>query len=203
MKRGLLMLMLIAGPYWATGQIFQFGIKGGIGFQNLNLQDFNGGNTWESLDPSNGNLGWHIGFQSRINLLLLKIKPELYFTRLHSQGTLKAKSGSNQDDIDYNFFIDRLDLPVLLAFELGPVGINVGPVVSTYMSNTAEQVTINTEGLGFGYQLGAGIKLGSITLDARYEGAFHNAVQSFTIGGTNFQADQRPSQLMFSVGYFF
>jgi hypothetical protein len=195
--------MLLMGPIFATGQIFQFGIKGGVGFQNLNLQDFNGGNTWSSLDPSSGNLGWHIGFQSKINLLLLKVKPELYFTRLHSQGTLTAKPGSGQDNIDYNFFIDRLDLPVLLAFELGPVGFNVGPVVSTYMSNTADEVTIKTEGLGFGYQIGAGITLGSITLDARYEGAFHNAVQGFTIGGTEFQADQRPSQVLLSVGYFF
>ena len=122
---------------------------------------------------------------------------------LRSKGTLKAAQGSGSGDVDYDFNIHRIDLPVLVGFGLGPISFNFGPVWSAYQGNSADGVIIHTENIGFGYQAGIGLKLGKITLDARYEGAFHDAIQEFTIAGVTYNADQRPSQILISAGYLF
>ena len=202
MKRLVLAFALLFGTV-ASAQIFEFGVKGGVGFQTLDTKDFDGGTTWESLTSESGNLGWHVGLQSQINLIILKVKPELYYTRIHSKGTLKAAQGSGGTDVNYDYWLNRIDLPVLVGFGIGPISINVGPVWSAYQGNSADGVTIQTENIGFGYQAGLGLKLGKITFDARYEGAFHDAIDGFTVGGRTYNADQRPSQFLFSAGYMF
>jgi hypothetical protein len=42
-----------------------------------------------------------------------------------------------------------------------------------------------------------------ISLDVRYEGSLSKLGDSFTVGGQDFNLDARPSQWVFSLGFWF
>ncbi|MFO7668374.1 MAG: hypothetical protein R6W31_01830, partial [Bacteroidales bacterium] len=103
------------------------------------------------------------------------------------------------------------DLPLLVGVKLGPARINLGPVgsyvvqesITGDVSNLDPDYTIFTQSMTWGFQAGLGVDLSKISLDARYEGSLSSLGESFTVGGQEFQLDARPSQWVFSLGFWF
>jgi len=207
-----LILVLIASMFIFTmsnAQLFNYGIKAGIGFSSLKIEDITGiddGFDVYDLITGDGVMGYHVGLQTSINLAILTIQPELYFNA--GGGTVEqVVDGGATEILDVKF--NRIDIPILLGVKLGPARINVGPVGSFVISETTDLTEIEpdfelfTSAMTWGFQAGLGLNISKLSIDARYEGSLSALGETLSVGGADFALDARPSQWIISLGYWF
>ena len=195
----------------SSAQLFQWGIKAGLGLNSLKIADLTGledGSDVYDLVTNDNVMGYHVGFQTRINIAMIFIQPELYF----NDGGAKIEEFKNDAlEATYNVNFQRVDLPLLVGVELGPARINLGPVgsyvvnesISGDVQNLDPDYTVFSQSMTWGFQAGLGIDLSKISLDVRYEGSLSSLGESITVGGADYQLDARPSQWIFSLGFWF
>jgi len=208
-----LILILVASMFIVTvsdAQIFKYGIKAGVGFSTLKIDDITGisdGADVYDLVTGGGVMGYHIGLQTRIKIAMLVIQPELYFNA--GGGSLEqVMDGGATEILNVNF--SRIDVPLLVGVKLGPARINVGPVGSYVLkeetldlSQIQDDYTLFTSAMTWGFQAGLGIDVSKISLDVRYEGSLSKLGETFSVGANDFALDARPSQWIISLGVWF
>lgn len=193
----------------ADAQMFKWGIKGGIGFSSIPMDDITNisdGSDVYDLVTGDGVMGYHFGLQTRIKVAMILIQPELYFNA--GGGTIEQIVDGGATEV-LNVKFNRIDLPVLVGFKLGPVRINAGPVGSFILSESNDLSEIEpdfelfTSAMSWGYQAGLGLDISKLSIDARYEGSLSALGETFTVGGVDFPLDARPSQWIISLGWWF
>jgi hypothetical protein len=105
---------------------------------------------------------------------------------------------------------NRLEVPIMVGFKLGPLRINAGPAASVQIGSPKALISDPNfdnmyKGATFGYEAGIGLDIfKKLTLDARYSGSlskkFGNAVN---IGSQTFNLDSRQPSIILSVGLMF
>lgn len=173
-----------------------FGVKGGFNFSS---------NGDLSLGENVGNIGsdtktgYHLGVYGKLSGAgLFYLRPELMYTKTTSQ----YEYFGFQSDLE----IEKLDLPVLVGINvLGPLHVFAGPSFQYILNADLEDVKTEDVENDFtvGLQFGAGINLGALGVDLRYERGFNeNEAEIFTdFGGNNSRIDTRPSQFILSLSY--
>jgi hypothetical protein len=172
----ILFSILLIGKLNDSQAQFSLGIRGGVNLAQLKTdfktQSF-GDNLQQSLDTKIGYVG---GIYARIGTKFF-IQPELIFSaKGGSINVLQSGSTTQTFDIEYT----NLDVPVLLGIKAGPIRINAGPMASfkissdglnealkSYSSNVGESF----KNAAYGYQVGGGVDIGSLSVDLRYEGS--------------------------------
>ena len=152
----------------AQAQSSTFGIKGGINFSKINT---------DNLDESSVT-GYQAGLFARFGSDFY-VQPELYVAS--SGGKVNGNVGAAAYNGDIKF--TTLNVPLLFGKTFGNEDLNfrlmVGPVYSYLMDqNNTFSANFNGAYADFGnynkstlgYQAGAGIDIGPITADVRYEG---------------------------------
>jgi len=196
---------------FADAQMFSFGIKAGLGVNQLKVSDLTGidnGTDVYDLVTGESVMGYHVGVQTRIKIAMLFVQPELYFN--DGGGTLEkvVENGTNElMNVDFK----RIDLPVLVGVKFGPLRVGAGPVGSYVVKESVindiadldPDYSVFTNSMTWGFQAGLGLDLSKISLDARYEGSLSKLGETFSVGGTDFDLDARPSQWVFSLGFWF
>jgi hypothetical protein len=131
-----------------------FGIKGGLNY-NSNGK-FRDDVKTAYGDPLNS-LGYNVGLFGKINLGPFFVRPELVFAQM------------NNEINSVNFVTKRFDAPVLVGMNLfGPlVSIFAGPAM--HYRITDDLLITDYKKFNAGYQFGAGINIGIIGVDLRYE----------------------------------
>lgn len=200
MKKIILGFVLLASMT-TFGQSIKFGLKGGLNFGStgdlttvINITD-------NQIINGDDQVGFHIGAFTKLKFAGVFVQPELVYTRLNTEF---ESSGSKAD---YNF--SKLDIPVLLGFELiGPLNVKLGPAFQVVLNNELDGITgIDVQDpentFTIGYQVGAGVALGKLGIDLRYEGSFqdNDALSDNIQSGTGFIVDSRPSQFILSLSY--
>lgn len=191
MKKTILIAALAIMGWSANAQSDAgFGIKGGLNYAG-NGDFFNSAeNAYSSPDK---NVGYHIGVFGKIgdNIYL---RPELVYTAI--------KSGYNEGDLK----VSKLDLPVLLGVEIiGPLNIFAGPSFQYILNTKFDDVTIDNIENDFtvGLNIGAGVNLGKLGIDVRYERGFsENEVSLINSNIANLNGDRvdtRPDQIIVSL----
>ncbi len=202
-----LMTLMIASAAHAQKKGFAFGIKGGVNLSRLTMGDvfitrhdgngdpylgLNGkevrDNLKESFDTKTGFVG---GIYARFGKILF-IQPEvLVSTKGGSFEIVKNDQPPTTQTINIKY--SNIDVPLLIGLKGGPIRILAGPVASFRIRDnqrlqdafkyytkdfhdTMDQAT-------FGYQFGAGLDIGAISLDVRKEGSFTN-LADFQANGT-------------------
>jgi hypothetical protein len=195
----------------ANAEIFQFGIKAGLGYSNLSIEDLtigSGADAWD-LATGDGVMAYHVGIQTRIKIAMVFVQPELYFK--DAGGSLAAVANNGAEEI-LNIDLKSVDLPIMVGAKFGPLRINAGPVgtyvlneegITLPMGGVDTDYTVFTRSLTWGFQAGLGVDFSKFSLDARYEGSLSKLGDSFTVGGADFNLDARPSQWVFSLGFWF
>lgn len=193
----------------SNAQLFNYGIKAGIGFSSLKMDDITGisdGSDVYDLITGDGVMGYHVGLQTRIKVAMIVIQPEIYFNA--GGGTVEqVVDGGATEILDVKF--NRFDIPLLVGVKLGPARINVGPVGSFVISETTELTDLEPDfemfssAMTWGFQAGLGLDISKISLDVRYEGSLSALGESFSVGGSDFPLDARPSQWIISLGFWF
>ena len=168
-----------------------FGLKGGL--------NYNGnGDYFESIGDAarepDRNLGFHIGLYGKVDLGRLYVRPELFYTQTKS------------DYEDESFNLKKIDLPVLLGLKIfGPIHVFAGPSFQYILDTEYEGITIDDVDNDFtvGLHFGAGVNLGKLGIDLRYERGFgENEATFINTNITTFpqsRIDTRPEQLILSL----
>ncbi|MDT7829915.1 outer membrane beta-barrel protein [Pricia sp. S334] len=175
-----------------------FGIKGGLNYnQNGDLIASVGDAAENIVQGSDGKVGYHVGVFGQLQLLRLYLRPELIYTK--TQSAYDLNGGTKYD-------ISKLDLPVLVGAKLiGPLHVFAGPAFQYILNNDLEGFNINDAEKDFtvGLHIGAGVDLGRLGLDVRYQRGFSENEAEFI--GDNItpeisgRVDSRPSQVVFAV----
>lgn len=121
-------------------------------------------------------------------------------------------NGQNVSDL-VKVKLTTIDVPVLVGLKLGPLRVNAGPMASFLVGNNQtlgqalQQYTTGSasdafEKAYYGYQLGGGLDIGSISLDVRYEGAWSD-VSSIALQSVaqNTQFNQRNNLWQVTLGW--
>lgn len=195
---------LISVP--AFSQI-KFGIKAGAETTTVPTYEYgNGSATIDALE--NAQWGYHGGLFLRIKLGPVYLQPEAVFASTSFDYNVKTVSTSPATLKSQTF--NRLSVPVLVGFKLGPLRLNVGPAASIMIGTPKALVSDPNfedmyKGAVWGYQAGLGIDLlKKLTFDVRYAGSLGDVLgDAVTISGQTFKLDYGQSSLLLSVGWMF
>lgn len=173
-----------------------FGIKGGLNYgatgEYTNITEAAG--DVMTIDGKE-KAGYHLGVFGKVGLLGFFLQPELVYTNLNTE----------YDNLEYK--INKIDAPILVGLNiLGPLHVKAGPsfqyILKNELSNSNLKISEVDNKITMGFQAGAGINLGRLGLDLRYEGGFkeNNAYGDFA-ADNNISIDSRPSQWILGLSY--
>ncbi len=185
-----IILLLLVG-YNAQAQIFTIGPKVGLSSTTVKLRD-----QTALYSEGDANYSYQIGAFARINILGFHIQPEAYFNSVQGEYVSRSSIAGGDQTIQLNQ--NKIDIPVLFGFKLGPLRVNAGPVASFNLSSETnnDDFTNQYKDAIFAYQAGVGVDISNLTLDLRYEGNF---TDQGTLGNDN-DGKIKINQLMLSVG---
>ncbi|WP_291402951.1 porin family protein [Daejeonella sp.] len=184
MKKTILFTCLLALSGLSTmaqSSKFTFGIKGGVNYSNLKTKD--------DLTNENSILGYQAGIFARVGGAGLYFQPELYLGTKGNEYTGIQTNGSITD-VKGEIKFTTLDVPLLVGTSIGTSKLNLrfmgGPIISFILDEdnslgaAYNQVSDfgNYKNQTLGLQAGAGIDLGNLTFDARYEAGLSNISKS-------------------------
>ncbi|WP_432713119.1 porin family protein, partial [Pedobacter sp.] len=143
---------------------FQLGIKGGA-----NLSKFSTSGTFDSENRA----GYYVGFWTRVGAAGIHLQPEVYLSGKNTK--IKANNG-DVNDVRFT----SLDVPVLVGTKFGAAGVglrlNTGPVFSFMLDDeqkfgnaVSNVANLDFKGQNMAWQFGAGLDIGKIGIDLRYE----------------------------------
>jgi hypothetical protein len=210
MKKLFAIVFVVLVSIQAFSQI-KFGLKGGVSTTSLSMptiKTITSGTTSFTVNAlSNAKYGFHGGVFVRLTFFGIYIQPELLFSTRTNEYTVNG--GTTASYIAKQNF-NKLDIPVMLGFKLGPLRLNAGPSGSLLINSPKDIITNpdyknNYSRMTIGYQAGVGCDLlNFLTFDIRYEGSlkkYQNQIQNLT--GTKYNLDDRPNAFLFSVGLMF
>jgi hypothetical protein len=162
-----LAVIVLAAPS-AYAQAFEFGVKGGVNFATLSVEDGD--------SPFDSRIGVAVGgFVTWKAFSWLELQPEMLFT---SKGAKVEESGITSDLI-----VDYLEVPILVRYTRSFADnwrfyVAAGPTLATRMrartrtefSGGTEEIEIDddVERMDFGVAAGGGIERGRWAFDGRY-----------------------------------
>lgn len=171
-----------------------FGIKGGLNY-GANGDYFE--SAGEVAKDPDRNIGYHIGVFGKLGNRFF-FRPELMYT--------KTKSDYNGNKFD----LSRLDAPMLVGVKvIGPLNVFAGPAFQYILDSEFDGIGINDieNDFSVGLHIGAGVNLGKLGVDLRYERGFSENEAKFV--NTNItslpdsRVDIRPDQLILSLSVKF
>jgi hypothetical protein len=197
---------------------FAFGIKGGVNLSRLTMGDvfttryddsgnpylgYNGQQVKDNLKQSfNTRTGFVGGVYARIGKTIF-IQPEVLVSTKGGSFELIKNDQETPVKQTVNVKYSNIDVPLLIGLKGGPLRILAGPVTSFRIGDNQrlrdafEQYTSNFNDAmaqaTFGYQLGAGLDIGSISLDVRKEGSF-TSLASFQVDGSQASGNTKLKQ---------
>lgn len=167
MKKIILSALLISLSLAAFSQVlpsFQLGLKAGANLSKLSTD-----NTFSSDNRA----GYYAGLWTRIGAAGIHLQPELY---LSGKNTTLEDDAGQENKVKFT----SLDVPVLVGTKFGAAGVglrlNTGPVVSFVLSDdqsfgdaAGSVFKGDFKGQNFAWQFGAGLDIGNLGVDLRYE----------------------------------
>lgn len=196
MKKILLILCLAFGLSQTTNAQLNFGIKGGVNYNNNGDVTFSSAGS-DVVNGAKSKSGFHAGlwFRGKIPLLGLYLRPEIVYTQVKSEYLYK---GANTD---YDF--KKLDVPVLVGTKfLGIANAFIGPSFQYIIDDNFTFSDLSTDEFdkfSVGMQMGFGVELGALGVDVRWERGFSDSEAIFVDNTTNVTIDNRTNQIIFGV----
>ena len=205
MKKVFLMISLaFAFSQTSTAQI-DFGLKAGLNYNSESIQSV----SEDVFTGAESKTGYHAGIWLRFKLPIIGfyLRPELVYTNLENELLYKITPTQTTQPTSYNF--QKIDIPVLIGKKFFGIGnVFAGPSFQ-YILNSDFSIDdisdVDTDGFSVGLQFGAGIELGNLGIDVRWERGL-NAVESTFLNvatNTNVTFDTRVNQIIIGLSYKF
>ncbi|UZO79676.1 PorT family protein [Aquimarina sp. ERC-38] len=171
----LVTLVFISCTHLAQAQDLKFGVKGGLNFAQINVDDGEFGPDTESKT------GYHIGLVSQFSLLgMFAVQPELLY----------SAQGAKDFDLDY------LNIPILFKYKVaGIVSIEAGPQFGFLVNDNIADDFTNPELENFDLSgaIGAGVEFSDFFAQIRYNFGLSDSVEG---------VDSKNNIFQVSVGYY-
>jgi hypothetical protein len=186
--------ILLAGTSTSNAQIFGGGLVGGVSTSAVKIQDI--GDKFTDIIKGNDVYGFEGGVFAKLQLRPFYIKAMGLYN--FNSGSVTYQSQENGTTVNHtnDFSFQKLEVPLLGGFEIGPVGIEAGPVYNYILQSTddfnSNNVSIQRNGLG--YRVGAVVTIGWFLMHLSYEGA---AYYSSDASRATFK---EPYKLVFGIG---
>ena len=189
--------LLLIGSTAAMAQLpsFSVGLKGGVNYSQLKSQS--------DVTDKNSILGYQFGVWSRIGGAGIYLQPEAYLGSKGGENPIVIQTDGSESIANGKVKFTTLDVPVLLGTKFGPPKLNVrlmaGPVISFIVdkNTTAEgayQSIQDYKDQALGLQAGAGVDVGMLSVDLRYEAGLSNMSKSD-------KYDQKQNLFHLSLGF--
>ena len=186
MKKILLSAVILMAACISAKAQFSLGVKGGVNFSRINTDNLS----------SSTRTGYQAGIFTRFGSALY-LQPELYVS-----GT-GGDFHSSDNSVSGNAHFTNLNVPLLVGHSFGSKDLNfrimAGPVYTSVLSKNFSQSLENAyqdfghyKNSTLGFQAGAGVDIGAITADLRYEGGLTKINSDF---------GQRQNLWALSVGF--
>ena len=181
----------------------QFGLKGGVNYNSDSFESVSN----DVLNGAKTKTGIHTGLWLRAKLPVIGfyIRPEIVYTELNNSVNYESPFSAPKTT-DFKF--KKIDVPVLIGKKfLGIGNVFAGPSFQYILSSDFELNDlreVSSESFSLGIQLGAGIELGRLGIDLRWERGLSKTETVFvdnTIFDSNFNFDKRVSQIIFGISY--
>lgn len=173
----------------AKAQIFTVGPKLGISNTTLSLKD-----NVDAYQAGDSKYSYHGGVFARIKITGFYIQPEAYFNSVNGEYT-DATDPNDVKTLEFNQ--NKIDMPILFGWKMGPFRVNAGPVASFNLGDEIDfdDSVSEYKSAVFAYQAGIGLDISKLIVDLRYEGNLSNQA---ILG--NDEGKVRVNQIMLSVG---
>ena len=193
MKKIVFVIFLMFAFWAANAQKINFGPRVALLSSKISLD-----NPVSNFSEGKAQLGYQLGAFLRLKLLGVYVQPEFLFSKTKSAIEL---TGTGTQKFNFN----KIDLPVMLGYKLGPLRLQAGPSFSFLMSaestdpgKLVKDVKENYNATTVGYQVGIGVDILRFVIDLKYEdnlSKFANALP------TGINSDQRQNQFVFALGF--
>lgn len=208
MKRYFFILVISAFTMTlAHGQGTSFGLKAGLNFSSLPSTETGETSDYIISAFSDSYAGYHVGGMALFVFRGGFFQPELLYTQTGRDMRLEYIEPQQEDEY-FTQKYSHLVMPLFGGAKFGALKIGAGPVFS-FLVNDWNDLGIEDdfqqelEKLTLGYQLGAGLQLGKLMLDFKYEGNLTKFGEGVTIGEQTISFDTRPHQFILSLGLLF
>jgi hypothetical protein len=190
-------ILLLIGSTAAMAQLpsFTLGLKAGVNYSQLKSES----------DATNEDniLGYQFGLWTRIGAAGIYLQPEAYLGSKGGKSPIVFDTNGNEVETSGKVKFTTLDVPVLLGTKFGPNKLNfrlmAGPVVSFVVDkNTTVDSSYDRlqdyKDQALGLQAGAGLDVGNLSVDLRYEAGLSNISKSD-------KYDQKQNLFHLSLGF--
>ncbi|WP_271404912.1 outer membrane beta-barrel protein [Tenacibaculum soleae] len=213
MKKIILLVLLFIGVIQLSHSQIQFGIKGGVNYNSKSIANVSS----DIFSGAKTKTGFHAGIWTRIKIPVigLYIQPELVYTQLNNNVTYKTQTsgigGIVVKNVATSYEFKKIDVPVLLGKKVFGIGrVFAGPTFQYVIDgdfSISDLKDVKSDGFTLGMQLGFGIDIGKIGIDARWERAFSDTESNFTrdvLGVSNKTTfNTRVNQIIIGLSYRF
>ena len=204
MKKVFLMISLaFAFSQTSTAQL-DFGVKAGLNYNSESIQSV----SEDVFTGAESKTGYHAGVWLRFKLPIIGfyLRPEIVYTNLENELLYKIRETAPSQTTSYNF--QKIDIPVLIGKKFFGIGnVFAGPsfqyiLNSDFSLNDISEV--DTDGFSVGLQFGAGIELGNLGIDVRWERGL-NTIESTFLNALSERVtfDTRVNQIIIGLSYKF
>lgn len=209
MRKIVLLAFLIGATHLTVGQI-HFGIKGGVNYNSDTFVEVKD----DVLSGAKSKTGFHGGFwlRAKIPAIGLYIRPEIIYTQLSSETTYQQSTGQDTPAFEsktVSYELQKIDIPVLLGKKFLKIAhVFAGPSFQYVLGsdfNIEDLKEVKSDGFSLGIQMGAGIELGKLGLDVRWERALNDTETSFVNNNVSQDVnfDTRVNQIIVGLSYRF
>ncbi len=211
MRRILFLFVCVLMTSLSFAQV-KLGFKAGIGTTDLNADDLNilnaDGREQFTLALKDANLGIYGGLLVQIRIGNFLIQPEVLYNSNSADFQLTDVDSAGLFNRVTEEKFQYLDVPVLFGVKVGPLRLMAGPEAHVFLSNTSGLLDVegyreDFKDLTLGWQGGIGLDIWKIALDFRYQGNFTNYGDHLRFNGRNYNFNDEPARLLFSVAYMF
>ena len=196
MKKVILMLFFAFGLSQVSNAQINFGIKGGVNYNNNGDATFStAGN--DVVNGAESKSGFHAGiwFRGNLPIIGLYVRPEIVYTQVKSEYLYKNNSS------EYDF--KKIDVPVLLGKKvLGFGNVFIGPSFQYILEDQFSFSNLTTDDFdkfSVGLQMGFGVEFGNLGLDVRWERGLSKTEANFVDNNTSINIDNRTNQIIFGL----
>jgi hypothetical protein len=204
MKKVFLMMSLAFACSQTSSAQLDFGVKAGLNYNSESIQSV----SEDVFTGAESKTGYHAGVWLRFKLPIIGfyLRPEIVYTNLENELLYKIRETAPSQTTSYNF--QKIDIPVLIGKKFFGIGnVFAGPsfqyiLNSDFSLNDISEV--DTDGFSVGLQFGAGIELGNLGIDVRWERGL-NTVESTFLNALSERVtfDTRVNQIIIGLSYKF